>query len=312
MAKQKTNSRGLSLLKEEEGLRLNRYIDAVGVPTIGYGHAIKKGERLTKITERQADELLEADLLDAEAAVERLAHVPLNSNQFSALVSFVFNLGEDKVADSTMFRLLNAGDYQGAAKQFSRWNKGKQGGRLVALPGLTRRRAREAALFSSPVAARRTAQGLEAAAIAPGFAQEGPDELAGGAEGGISGTALIEASSPSALATVAANAPNAAIAASQVGAGLLPGNLGGLLDFAKRNKDGITQATRGTLGRRVVLWVTNAYLGAKAWTVDNPVLTGLLVVGIVALVAYFLFLSNGADWHRRELEADKTKKDGIR
>src|ERR1044072_4742451 len=108
MATQKINSRGRALVKAEEGLRLNRYIDAVGVPTIGYGHAIKKGERFTKITKAEAEQLLEDDLADAEDAVERLSHVELNSNQFSALVAFVFNLGEDKVADSTLFRLLNA------------------------------------------------------------------------------------------------------------------------------------------------------------------------------------------------------------
>jgi hypothetical protein len=78
-----------------------------------------------------------------DRAVERLVKVPLNQNQFDALVSFAYNCGEGNLGKSTLLRRLNAGDYKGAAAQFAAWNKG--GGQV--LKGLVRRRAAEAALF---------------------------------------------------------------------------------------------------------------------------------------------------------------------
>jgi lysozyme len=140
--KGKINDKGLRLLKSFEGLRLDAYSDAVGVWTIGYGttSGVKPGMR---ITEAQAEDLLKKDLARFEIAVTEAVKVALNDDQFSALVSFTYNVGGAALLSSTLLRLLNQGDIQGAANQFLRWNQGD--GR--ELPGLTRRRKAERALF---------------------------------------------------------------------------------------------------------------------------------------------------------------------
>ena len=135
---------GLDLIKQFEGLYLKAYRCPAGVPTIGYGHTAGVAMGQT-ITQQQADDYLRRDVRQFERAVARLVTVPMTQGQFDALVSFAFNLGEGTLAQSTLLRLLNAGDYAGAAAQFDRWNKA--GGRV--LPGLVRRRAAERALFEA-------------------------------------------------------------------------------------------------------------------------------------------------------------------
>lgn len=141
-----TGERGRALIKEFEGLRLDAYPDPAtgGEPwTIGVGHTggVKKGDR---ITEAQADAYLVSDLARFEKAVARLAP-KTTQNQFDALVSLAFNVGEANLASSTLLKLHNAGDYPGAQAQFARWNRAA--GRVMA--GLTRRRAAEAALYGA-------------------------------------------------------------------------------------------------------------------------------------------------------------------
>lgn len=97
-----------------------------------------------EITPATAEALLKSDLTDAEYAVHSNVKVPLTDNQFSALVSFVFNLGAGSLKKSTLLRLLNAGDYRGAEAEFVKWNRA--GGKV--LPGLTKRREAEANLFA--------------------------------------------------------------------------------------------------------------------------------------------------------------------
>ena len=135
---------GLDLIKQFEGLYLKAYRCPAGVPTIGYGHTAGVAMGQT-ITQQQADDYLRRDVRQFERAVARLVTVPLTQGQFDALVSFAFNLGEGALAQSTLLRMLNDGDYAGAAAQFERWNKA--GGRV--LPGLVRRRAAERALFEA-------------------------------------------------------------------------------------------------------------------------------------------------------------------
>ncbi|MGD1824861.1 Phage-related lysozyme (muramidase), GH24 family [Chromobacterium violaceum] len=142
----KTNAAGISLIKQFEGVRLAAYQDMVGVWTIGYGHTGPDVKAGMTITQQQADQLLAADLEKFETGVRKAVIVPLNANQFSALVSFSYNLGLGNLRSSTLLRLLNKGDYEGAAAQFPRWNRA--GGQAV--PGLTRRRKAEQALFLTP------------------------------------------------------------------------------------------------------------------------------------------------------------------
>lgn len=139
------NSAGLALIKEYEGYVGHAYLDTGGVPTIGYGHTrgVKMG---ASCTPEQAEAWLQEDLASAEADVSKLVKVPLTDNQFSALVSFTFNLGGAQLGKSTLLKLLNAGNYAGAGSQFQFWvfDNGKK------LPGLIKRRAAEAALWSMP------------------------------------------------------------------------------------------------------------------------------------------------------------------
>lgn len=140
----KTSTKGINLIKSFEGYRANAYLDAVGVPTIGYGttRGVKMGQ---KINESQAVAFLQKDLEMFENAINRLVKVPLTQDQFDALSSFVYNLGETNFAGSTLLKVINQGRYDLAPAQFLRWNKA--GGKV--LNGLTRRRQAEANLFST-------------------------------------------------------------------------------------------------------------------------------------------------------------------
>ena|SRR5689334_16300045 len=137
------NTGGLALVREHEGLRLKAYQDSAGVWTIGYGHTrgVRPGD---SISAARAEQFLDADLAEAERAVARLVKVPLTDDQFSALVSFVFNTGEGAFARSTLLRKLNEGGYGLVPACLKSWIF--DNGRV--LPGLVKRRAAEAALWS--------------------------------------------------------------------------------------------------------------------------------------------------------------------
>lgn len=138
----KINANGLRILKALEGLRLEAYLDAVGIWTIGYGTTSDVVPGM-KISLAQAEAFLKRDLAIFETAIANAVKVPLTDDQFSALVSFIYNIGETDFVGSTLLQLLNQKDYQGAADQLLRWNKGGD----QELPGLTRRRQAERALF---------------------------------------------------------------------------------------------------------------------------------------------------------------------
>lgn len=140
------NEIGLALIKQFEGCKLSAYKCPAGVWTIGYGSTGAHVYEGLKITQEQADDLLRKDLLRFEEGVSKLCPVA-SDNQFSALVSFAFNLGLGSLQTSTLRRMHNEGNYEAAAGQFTRWNKAK--GKV--LNGLTRRREAEARLYRSKV-----------------------------------------------------------------------------------------------------------------------------------------------------------------
>jgi GH24 family phage-related lysozyme (muramidase) len=74
----------------------------------------------------------------------RLQSLKLSQNQFDALTSFVYNAGRGALAGSTLLKKLNAGDYEGAAKEFAKWDKVNK----KSVAGLAKRRAAEADLFN--------------------------------------------------------------------------------------------------------------------------------------------------------------------
>lgn len=138
------SDKGIKLTCEFEGLRLEAYRDIVGVLTIGYGHTrgVKEGDKITK---EQAVLFLRQDLQHCLEDVERLVKVPLTQGQFDALVDFTFNLGGAALERSTLLRILNEKNYEGAQLEFQKWNKA--GGKVV--DGLSRRRKAEMQLFAS-------------------------------------------------------------------------------------------------------------------------------------------------------------------
>jgi GH24 family phage-related lysozyme (muramidase) len=143
---------GLALIAEFEGFVDHPYNDAAGHATIGYGHLLHHGpvtaadnRRWGTMSRAEGQKLLRKDVRSREAAVSSLVKVPLNQGQFDALVSFVFNLGEGALRESTLLRKLNAGDYSAVPSELARWNKA--GGRV--LPGLVRRRQAEAARWNA-------------------------------------------------------------------------------------------------------------------------------------------------------------------
>lgn len=140
--------RGLDLIRAFEGFRAEPYLDAVGVPTIGYGSTYyPDGQRVRltdpPISEPEARRLMQATLAEFEDGISAALRVGVTQSQFDALICWAFNIGVSAAQESTLLRRLNAGDVQGAADQFLRWNRA--GGQV--LRGLTRRREAERALF---------------------------------------------------------------------------------------------------------------------------------------------------------------------
>ena len=141
----KLSNTGLSLIKSFEGVRLTAYkaVSSEQYYTIGYGHYGPDVKKNMKITQTQADEYFKKDVARFEKAVNEKVKVPLNQNQFDALVSFTYNCGAGALQRSDLLKLLNQGKYKEAADQFDLWNKSS--GKVLA--GLVKRRAKEKELF---------------------------------------------------------------------------------------------------------------------------------------------------------------------
>ena len=145
MANRKIGQAGLALIKQFEGCRLAAYQCSAGVWTIGYGHTagVHKG---MKIMQAQADAFLKQDIAKFEKYINNPSYVQftdkLNQNQFDALVSFAFNLGQGNVKKLCVGRNIN--QIPSAMQQYC-----KAAGKT--LPGLQRRRKAEAALYNKKV-----------------------------------------------------------------------------------------------------------------------------------------------------------------
>lgn len=151
----KTSHRGIALIKRFEGFRATAYLCPAGVPTIGWGttegvtHDDVRNRRT--ITRDQADQLLMRHLVGYELAVRR-ALGDCNQHEFDACVSLAYNIGTAGFAASTVAKAHRRGDKQAATRAFALWNKATVNGKKQVLPGLTARRAAEAALYAEPVA----------------------------------------------------------------------------------------------------------------------------------------------------------------
>ena len=139
----------VELIADAEGCRLKAYKCPAGVWTVGWGETDNVTARTT-VSQEQADQLFLDSLLEYSARVRALCTVQPTENELGALVSLAYNIGIDALAKSTPLRQHNAGDTQAAARAFALWNKARVRGMLQPLPGLTARRAAEAALYLRP------------------------------------------------------------------------------------------------------------------------------------------------------------------
>ena len=139
----KQSSKGKKCLQTWEGCKTRAYRDGGGVWTIGYGHTGPDVTAKTVWTQAQCDAAYAIDILPRERAVNKYVKVPLTQNQFDALVSFVYNVGEKQFKTSTLVALLNDGRYESVPTQLRRWNKDNG----VVVPGLVNRRELEIELF---------------------------------------------------------------------------------------------------------------------------------------------------------------------
>ena len=141
----------VDLIKSFEGFYSKPYLCPAGIPTIGYGTIrYENGTKVTladaPITKERADQLLMYEVNRAcIPAVLRYCPVLVGyENRFNAVVSFVYNLGSGRLKASTLRRRINAQEWDLAANEFLKWNKGD--GRV--LKGLDLRRRAEVALFN--------------------------------------------------------------------------------------------------------------------------------------------------------------------
>lgn len=149
----KTSQRGIDLIASFEGFRSKAYLCPAGVWTIGHGFT--KGVRPGQtITLRQSFQRLREELVEYERGVMQATGRDANQNEFDALVCFAFNVGVKHMQGSSVIRAHRRGDRQAAARAFALWNKA--GGKVM--PGLTRRRAAEAALYLEPIAVAASAE----------------------------------------------------------------------------------------------------------------------------------------------------------
>lgn len=139
-----TNQKGIELIKTLEGFRAEPYFCSGGYLTIGYGHKLLPSDRFNCITKEKAQKILEKDLLRTERAVLKQINAELSDDQFSALVSFTFNVGAAALQRSSLRQKINYGLYKEASKEFLKWIYA--GGKKIT--GLVRRRKLESQLFS--------------------------------------------------------------------------------------------------------------------------------------------------------------------
>jgi lysozyme len=144
----KINQEGVNLIKRFEGFRGKAYLCPSGKPTIGFGTTKNVFLGMT-CTEEEAESWLRRDLEYFESKVNEYVKVPLTSNQFSALVSFVYNVGAYAFKNSTLLRKLNQGEYHEVPNQLMRWVYGTVNGRKTILNGLLYRREAESQLWNS-------------------------------------------------------------------------------------------------------------------------------------------------------------------
>jgi GH24 family phage-related lysozyme (muramidase) len=154
--------RGIALIKEFEGLYLKAYLCPAGIPTIGWGTTEYPDGRKVKIgetiSEQDAERFLRHHVQVYVNALNNALKIPVNDNQYSALLSWTYNIGAGAMRSSTLIRVLNQGNYAQAADELLRWDKATVNGVKRVLSGLARRRRSERELFLEPIESARPSE----------------------------------------------------------------------------------------------------------------------------------------------------------
>ena len=152
---------GLSFLSHEEGLRTAPYLDEANNWTIGVGHLITEAERAagaitingvtvpykSGLTLQQVQDLLAQDCTPREAELSRILVCPLSDNQFAAAFSLYFNA--QPPAGSSVWQVINGGDWTDLAAHWLQWDHVRVNGVLVESTNLKARRQRELDLWNT-------------------------------------------------------------------------------------------------------------------------------------------------------------------
>lgn len=141
----KTSQEGIDLIKFFEGFRAERYKDSGGIDTIGYGHALRPGEKMFQISTGEAEKILRDDVENAEHYIQRKLGYINNQNEFDALVSFIFNIGQGNFDTSSVHKYLKLKEPAMALQWWAKWTRDS---RSNIMPGLVSRREKEIRLFN--------------------------------------------------------------------------------------------------------------------------------------------------------------------
>jgi len=147
------NRKGLNIIIDSEGFRSEPYLCPANIPTIGYGTTrYTNGKKVTlndePISEEQAFEMLKYHTDKVGEQLKKAIKVELTLNQFSALVSFVYNIGMFNFLKSSVYKAINRNPNDPEiADLLKRWNKTTVNGKKVVLNGLVKRREKESNLY---------------------------------------------------------------------------------------------------------------------------------------------------------------------
>jgi len=144
----KPSEKCYALIKHFEGCKMQAYQCSAGIWTIGYGNTffengrpVKKGDTITK---GRADSMVKYVVEKFAISVDQMVKRHIHQHEFDALVSFCYNVGVGNLEKSTLLRKVNMNaPLEEIEAEFMRWNKSKG----QVLPGLTKRRKAEAALY---------------------------------------------------------------------------------------------------------------------------------------------------------------------
>lgn len=140
------SSNATDLIKCFEGFQPKAYYCPGKQLTIGYGTTRGVTPRMM-VTHEQALEFLQRDADLVGRTINSAVKVAINQNQFDALVSFTYNVGEGNFLRSSMLKYINLGQFDNASNEFTKWDFINK----VIFPGLRNRRNAEKALFNKPL-----------------------------------------------------------------------------------------------------------------------------------------------------------------